>query len=153
MISNANGNHIQSIVDLGTDYYASSRFNNYAEYNAQQAFSFIKAAVIDPLRHIDVLVLDDVVEGFCVAHAGVQAWSSALMCNVSLLYVTPEHRGNGWETVFVERVEAWAKLHNMDEVLLGDYAMTPERTRLLTERMGYDTVGYIGAKRLDVETV
>jgi GNAT superfamily N-acetyltransferase len=150
MIINANGNHIQEIVDLGEKYFEQSRFAQYGEYNAQQAFSYIKGSIVDPLRYCDALVIDDVVEGFCVAHAGVQAWSSALMCNVSFIYVTPEQRGNGWETVFIERVEAWAKLHNMDEVLLGDYAMTPERTRILTERKGYDTVGYIGAKRIDV---
>jgi len=148
MIKPATADHIQDIVDLGAEYYANSRFAQHADYNAGQAYDYIRNSVINAMSYVDVLVERDTTVGFLLAHAGPQAWSANLACNVTLFYIDPEHRGNGWETVFVERVEAWASEHNMDEVIIGDYAISPDRTQRLTERMGYETVGYIGAKRV-----
>lgn len=151
MIITARAEHLQQTVDLSFDYFAESRFSKYGSFNDTQAFGYYKSAIIDPMRYFDVLVIDDEVKGFLIAFAGPQAWSSNLMCNVALLYITPEHRGQYWANAFIDRVEAWAAQHKMDEVLLGDYAMSPERTRKLTERLGYETVGYIGAKRIDAD--
>jgi len=148
MIYTATADHIQDIVDLGRTYYANSRFAEYGEYNETQAYDYIRNSVINALSYVDVLIVDDQTVGFCVAHAGPQAWSANLACNITLYYIDPEHRGDGWETVFVERVEDWANQHGMDEVIIGDYAVKPQSTQRLTERMGYDTVGYIGAKRV-----
>lgn len=148
MITLATADHIQAMAKLGADYYAQSRFSQYAEYNETQAYEYIKNAIINPLCYVDVLVVDSQVQGFTIAHAGPQAWSSNLACNVAFIYIAPEHRTGGWETVFVERIEAWAQEHKMDEIIIGDYAMQPDRTQKLTEHWGYNTVGYIGVKRV-----
>lgn len=149
MIKPATADHIQAIVDLGAEYYEHSRFAQYNGYNSSSAYDYIKSAIINPLCWVDVLVLDDTVCGFSIAYAGPQAWSSSLACNIAFLYIDPASRtDNHWERVFVERIEAWASEHKMEEIIIGDYAMSPQRTQILTERMGYDTVGYVGVKRV-----
>ena len=151
MIKTATAEHINSVVELGQQYFDTSRFAQFGTYNKTQGLSYFRSAIINPLCKADVLVIDNETVGFCVTIAGPQGWSSNLAANVNLLYIEEEHRGAGWERVFVERAEQWAQENNMDEILLGDYGMTPERTKILTERMGYETVGYIGCKRLNVD--
>ena len=149
MIYTATAEHLKAMVSLGRKYYDSSRFVKYQEYNSTQAHNYMRSAIISPLCKADVLIEDNTVAGLCITIAGPQGWSSNLAANVAGIYILEEYRGHGWERVFIDRVEEWAREHKMDEILLGDYGMTPERTKLLTERMGYETVGYIGCKRLD----
>ena len=151
MIYEATAEHLKEVVDLGQAYFDASRFAQFQEYNPTQGHNYFRTAIISPMCKADVLVIDNLTVGFCVTLAGPQGWSSNLAANVNLLFILEEYRGQGWERVFVERAEQWATENKMDEILLGDYGMTPERTRILTERMGYETVGYIGCKRLNVE--
>lgn len=151
MIYDATAEHLKEVVNLGQKYFTKSRFAQFQAYNETQAHNYFRTAIISPMCKADVLIIDNKVVGFCVTLAGPQGWSSNLAANVNLLYIEEECRGGGWERVFVERAEQWAQQNNMDEILLGDYGMTPERTKILTERLGYETVGYIGCKRLNVD--
>ena len=151
MIVSATAEHINDVVELGQHYFDTSRFAQFGTYNRTQGLTYFRSAIINPMCKTDVLVIDGKASGFCITIAGPQGWSSNLVANVNLLYIREECRGEGWERVFIDRAEQWATDNNMDEILLGDYGMTPERTKILTERMGYETVGYIGCKRLNVD--
>ena len=150
MIRQAQITDMRETVALGQEYFASSRYSKYTgDYDQEHATTVFRACVVDPLKYLDVLDIDDTVCGFCLTVAGQQAWSSNLMANINLLYITPEHQNSGWSDVFVERAVAWAQQHNMDEVICGDYAVSPDLFQRLTRRWDFEPQGFIASRRLN----
>jgi len=139
----------RSVVNLGESYFAGSRFQEHADFNADHAHDSFRNAVINPLKHMDVLDIDGEILGFCLTVAGEQPWTSNLSANIFLLYLVPEHRTGDWSTAFVERSVNWAKEHNMDEIIIGDYALNPEVFQRRVSAWQFEPAGSIAVRRLN----
>lgn len=67
-------------------------------------------------------------------------WTRSVVCNISLLYTVPEHRGSiAWIKNVVKTAEAYARIYGAAFVLAGSFDLgSNKKIGSLWKRLGYD---------------
>lgn len=116
------------------------------------AFKFtFKQYIYDPDRYSAIALEKGKLIGYLLGFKEHYLFNRSLYyASDLLLYVDKKYRGKLVGKKLLKDFESWAKAHKCKEVLLGTKTdITTERTKLLYEKLGYKTVGYIFSKKVD----
>lgn len=143
MIRNATAADMSELARLCLLMHEESGFSNVT-VNASKITDFLVYAISNPDRFKVTIAEDDSgVYGMHIGYAQDYWFSDDIAGYDVLLYISPNKRGGMSGIRMIKSFENWAFSKGAVEVRPGcTTGISPEMTKELHERLGYETVGY-----------
>jgi len=134
----ANQEDLVDCVDLLRKFSSESGTTELLGFDEDVVFWRLQQALDNPDYFVNVLTVDDSVEGICVGFTVQSITSTTVQASEISWYVNEKHRGSSYSIRLMKRLEEWAKSRGAKCLaMISLERLNPELSESIYEKLGY----------------
>lgn len=150
-IREATVDDIVALLPLTRAFHHAAKFNEYAEWSIQKWDNWLRACIeMDGAVCMVATNGSPVPVGFATAVAVPAYWDpDVIICQETVLWAVPEHRGHGIGTALIEAMAGWGRAQGCASIAIGTQQhMEPKKTAQKYKKLGFELTEKAFARRL-----